>query len=58
MRDEVRQSIIDGDRLDAERYAETEARDAALGFLDEINGLQDLLRSKYSAYTELRKSTN
>ena len=57
VRDDVRQRIIDGDRIDAERYAETEARDAALDFLDEINGMQDLLRNKYSAYTDLRKST-
>ena len=57
VRDEVRQRIIDGDRIDAERYAETGARDAAIDFLDEINGLQDLLRNKYSAYADLRKST-
>ena len=30
VREQVRQSIIEGDRLDAERYAETAARDAAL----------------------------
>ena len=56
VREQVRQSIIEGDRLDAERYAETAARDAALEFLDEINSLQDKLRIKYSTYEEKRRS--
>ena len=56
VKDEVRQKIIDGDRIDAERYAETAARDAALAFLDEINSLQDKLRYKYSSYTKRRNS--
>ena len=50
VKDEVRQRIIDGDRIDAERYAETAARDAAFAFLDEINSLQDKLKSKYNDY--------
>jgi hypothetical protein len=57
VRDQVRQRIIDGDRIDAERYALSDARDAALAFLDELNQLQDKLRSKYSTYTERRNST-
>ena len=56
VKDEVRQRIIDGDRIDAERYAETAARDAALAFLDEINSLQDKLRTKYKTYQERRSS--
>ena len=56
VKDEVRQKIIDGDRIDAERYAETAARDAALAFLDEINSLQDKLRYKYNSYTKRRNS--
>ena len=55
VKDEVRQRIIDGDRIDAERYAETAARDAALAFLDEINS-QDKLRNKYKNYGERRSS--
>jgi hypothetical protein len=57
VRDQVRQRIIDGDRIDAERYALSDARDAALAFLDELNQLQDKLRSKYSTYPERRNST-
>ena len=56
VKDEVRQRIIDGDRIDAERYAETAARDAALAFLDEINSLQDKLKSKYNDYEKRRRS--
>lgn len=56
VKDEVRQKIIDGDRIDAERYAETDARDAALAFLDEINSLQDKLKTKYSSYEARRSS--
>jgi hypothetical protein len=56
VRDQVRQRIIDGDRIDAERYALSDARDAALAFLDELNQLQDKLRSKYSTYPERRNS--
>ena len=56
VKDEVRQRIIDGDRIDAQRYAETAARDAALAFLDEINSLQDKLRNKYKNYQDRRKS--
>ena len=57
VKDEVRQRIIDGDRIDAERYAETAARDAALAFLDEINSLQDKLKSKYNDYEKRRRSS-
>jgi hypothetical protein len=57
VRDQVRQRIIDGERIDAERYALSDARDAALAFLDELNQLQDKLRSKYSTYPERRNST-
>ena len=57
VRDQVRQRIIDGDRIDAERYALSDARDAALAFLDELNQLQDNLRSKYATYQERRNST-
>ena len=57
VRDQVRQRIIDGDRIDAERYALSDSRDAALAFLDELNQLQDKLRSKYSTYPERRNST-
>jgi hypothetical protein len=57
VRDQVRQRIIDGDRIDAERYAETAARDAALAFLDDVNSLQDKLRNKYSSYQDIRESS-
>ena len=57
VKDQVRQRIIDGDRIDAERYAENAAKEAAFKFLDEINELQDLLRRKYSTYQEQRNST-
>ena len=57
VRDQVRQRIIEGDRIDAERYAETAARDAALAFLDDINSLQDKLRIKYSSYQDRRNSS-
>lgn len=57
VRDEVRKRIIEGDRIDAQRYAETAARDAALAFLDAINSLQDKLRNKYGSYQERRNST-
>ena len=56
VKEQVRQRIIEGDRIDAERYAETAARDAALEFLDEINSLQDKLRMKYNSYEERRSS--
>ena len=39
VKDQVRQRIIDGDRIDAERYAENAAKEAAFKFLDEINEL-------------------
>ena len=57
VKDQVRQRIIDGDRIDAERYAENAAKEAAFKFLDEINELQDILRSKYSSYQQRRNST-
>mgnify|MGYP001156972161 CR=1 FL=1 len=56
VRDQVRQKIIDGDLINAERYAETASRDAALAFLDAINSLQDKLRYKYATYSERRNS--
>ncbi len=56
VKDQVRQRIIEGDQIDAQRYAETASRDAALGFLDEINSLQDKLRDKYSTYEQKRRS--
>lgn len=57
VRVEVKQRIIDGDKIDAERDAEEMAQEAALDFLEEINGLKDLLRSQYPNYQELRNST-
>ena len=57
VKDQVRQRIIDGDRIDAERYAENAAKEAAIKFLNEINELQDILRSKYSSYQQRRNST-
>ena len=57
VREEVKSRIIEGDRIDAERYAASDAREAALKFLDEINQLQDLLRNKYPNYNERRNST-
>ena len=53
----MKSRIIEGDRIDAERYAASDAREAALKFLDEINQLQDLLRNKYPNYNERRNST-
>ncbi|MDG1174151.1 MAG: hypothetical protein P8M67_07635, partial [Opitutales bacterium] len=44
------------DKEDARRDADLQARDAALAFLDKLNGLRDKLRSKYSTFNELRNS--
>ena len=56
VREEVKQRIIDGDRIDAERDAEEMAQEQALNFLEEINRLGDRLRSQYKNYQELRNS--
>ncbi len=56
VREEVRQRIIEGDRINAERDAQEEARKRALDFLIDVNDLGDELRSKYSSYDQLRNS--
>ena len=56
VREEVRQRIIEGDRINAERDAQGEARKRALGFLIAVNDLGDELRAKYSSYDQLRNS--
>lgn len=56
VREEVRQRIIEGDRINAERDAQGEARKRALDFLIAVNDLGDELRSKYSSYDQLRNS--
>tara|TARA_B100001057_G_scaffold497761_1_gene602801 strand:- start:3251 stop:5788 length:2538 start_codon:yes stop_codon:yes gene_type:complete len=57
VREEVRQRIIDGDRIDAERDAEDLAKEAASRFLLELHQLSDDLKRKYaSSYEQLRQS--
>jgi hypothetical protein len=56
VKEEVRQRIIEGDRIDAEREAEDLAREAALTFLIEINDIGDKLRRKYPVYEQRRQS--
>jgi hypothetical protein len=56
VREEVRQRIIEGDRIDARRQAEDLAREAALKFLIEINDLGDQLRRSYPTYEQRRQS--
>ena len=55
-REEVSKRVIARDKEDARRDADLQARDAALAFLDKLNGLRDKLRSKYSTFNELRNS--
>ncbi|MDC0157358.1 hypothetical protein OAK38_06335 [Verrucomicrobia bacterium] len=56
VREEVRQRIIEGDRINAERDAQGEARKRALDFLIAVNDLGDELRAKYSSYDQLLDS--
>jgi len=57
VREEVRQEIIEGDRIDAERDAGDLAKDAASKFLLQVHELGDELKSKYaSSYEQLRQS--
>lgn len=56
VREEVRQRIIEGDRINAERDAQSEARKRALDFLIAVNDLGDELRAKYSSYDQVRNS--
>lgn len=57
VREEVRQRIIEGDRIDAERDANDLAKDAASKFLLQLHQLGDELKRKYaSSYDQLRQS--
>ena len=57
VREEVRQRIIEGRRIDAERLANDLARDSAFEFLVDINELGDKLGRKYNSnYEKIRKS--
>ena len=57
VREEVRQRIIEGDRIDAERDAEDLAKEAASKFLLQLHQLSDDLKKKYaSSYDQLRQS--
>lgn len=57
VKDQVRERIMEGDRIDAERYAEDEAREQAMIFLDGLNTLGDSLSEKYDTYSKRRNST-
>jgi hypothetical protein len=57
VREEVRQRIIEGDRIDAERDANDFAKEAASKFLLQLHQLSDDLNRKYaSSYEQLRES--
>lgn len=56
VKEEIRLRIIEEDRLDAEREAKDLAREASLDFLDQINSLRDVLKSKYSNFSQKRNS--
>jgi hypothetical protein len=57
VREEVRQRIIEGDRIDAERDANDFAKEAASKFLRQLHDLSDDLNRKYaSSYEQLRAS--
>jgi len=56
VKEDVRQQIIEVDRMNAKREAEDLARAAALNFLLAINELGDKLRSKYPTYEQRRQS--
>ena len=57
VREEVRQRIIEGDRIDAERDASDLAKGAASKFLLQLHQLSDDLKKKYaSSYDQLRQS--
>ena len=56
VKEQVRQRILDGDRIDAEREAEDLAKERALDLLDSLNELGDRLRTKYASYPKRRNS--
>ena len=56
VKEQVRQRILDGDRIDAEREAEDLAKEKALDLLDSLNELGDRLRTKYGSYGQRRNS--
>jgi hypothetical protein len=56
VKEQVRQRILDGDRIDAEREAEDLAKEKALALLDSLNELGDRLRTKYGSYAQRRNS--
>ncbi len=56
VKEQVRQRILDGDRIDAEREAEDLAKERALDLLDSLNELGDRLRTKYASYSKRRNS--
>jgi hypothetical protein len=56
VKEDVRQRIIEGDRIDARREAEDLAREAALNFLIAINDLGDKLRRQYPTFEQRRQS--
>lgn len=56
VREEIRLRIIEEDRLDAQREAKDLARERSLDFLDQLNGLRDQIRSKYSTFSQKRNS--
>ena len=56
VKEEIRLRIIEEDRLDAEREAKDLAREASLDFLDQINSLRDVLKSRYSSFSQKRNS--
>ena len=55
-KEEVRNRIIEIDKLDAQREADELAKEAALAFLDSINSFGERMRSKFTNYQEIRSS--
>ena len=56
VKEDVRQRIIEEERINAKRVAEDLAKEAALDFLIAINELRDELRSKYPTFEQRRQS--
>ena len=55
-KEEVRNRIIEIDKLDAQREADELAKEAALAFLVSINSFGERMRSKFTNYQEIRSS--
>jgi len=56
VKDEILEKVISQDREDARKDSDLQARDAALSFLDQLNGLRDKARTQFSNYLEFRNS--